>query len=252
MNRTSFFKFGKFLLPPVLLLLTLACNAPDVQQMVMEAVFWKCYPVDRAAYERAAAELGQTPETPERPEYATYEVCVSGGDPENTVKAVRMSEGYAPSAAEQGSSPAADQEGPSAAALGSSSAAGAWTGENIETPPDWELVEAEFTIQVAEDGTVTGTRTFVISKDSNGPTCNWHWENGHFTTFSGHIAGTEGIVTIANESYTVSDDSDCGGSRNQQTFESVCETAQITISGSTMEISGDGSEDCGFVFTAHK
>jgi len=81
-----------------------------------------------------------------------------------------------------------------------------------------------------------------------GTTCTWRRENGHSTSFSGHISD----VTIENESYTISDSSDCGGSNIHKTYESVCDDAQITISGEQMEISGDGSSNCGFVFKATK
>ena len=130
--------------------------------------------------------------------------------------------------------------------------AGTYVGDNGEVPPDWELVEGEFIIEVAEDGTVTGSRIYVIKKESVGATCTWRRENGHTTSISGLMTGANGNVTVENESYTVSDSSDCGGSNIHRTFESVCDAAEITVSGEQMEISGDGSSDCGFVFTATK
>ena len=127
---------------------------------------------------------------------------------------------------------------------------GTYIGDNGEIPPDWELVEAEFTIEVAEDGTIEGSRIYVIKMDSVGATCTWRRENGHATSISGHMTGANGTATVENESYTVSDSSECGGSNNHDTFESVCDEAQIAVSGEQMEISGGGSPDCGFVFTA--
>jgi hypothetical protein len=35
--------------------------------------------------------------------------------------------------------------------------AGTYIGDNLEIPPDWELVEGEFIIDIAEDGTVSGS-----------------------------------------------------------------------------------------------
>jgi len=129
---------------------------------------------------------------------------------------------------------------------------GTYIGDNGGIPPDWELVEGEFIIEVAGDGTVSGSRIYIIKKESVGGTCTWRWENGHTTSISGYISGANGYVTVENDSYTISDSSDCGGSNNHQTFESVCDAAQITISGEQMEIHGDGSSGCGIVFTATK
>jgi hypothetical protein len=79
---------------------TLACNFSGVKDMVEEAiqeeVYEKCAPVDRAEYERAAAELGIAPETPINPEYAVYEVCYINDNGHEVVRSIRMSEGYRP------------------------------------------------------------------------------------------------------------------------------------------------------------
>ncbi len=114
------------------------------------------------------------------------------------------------------------------------------------------LLNDEFTVDVAKDGTVSGSRIYRIRKETVGTTCTWRWENGHSTTISGHVSGADGFVTVENDSYTISDGSNCDATNNHQKFESVCEKAQITISGDQLQINGDGSSDCGFVFKATK
>jgi len=236
MSKTTILKVKKLLVLLALIIVTLACNLPDVRDMVEEAAFEKCYPADRATYERAAAELGQIPETPKYPEAAVYEVCFAGEERTDEMTSERMSDGYGRTEDEDANS----------------IPAGTYIGDNGEIPPDWELVEGEFIINVAEDGTVSGSRIYIIRRESVGPTCTWRWENGHTTIINGHVSGTAGYVTVENDSYTISDGSECGGSNNHQTFESVCDEAQITISGDQLEIIGDGSSNCGFVFSATK
>lgn len=215
-----------------LMIVMLACNLPVIQDADSE----NCLPVDRETYERAAAELGQIPETPNYPEGAIYEICFGSEEEAEKIISVRVTESYRPAEDEDAKS------GP----------AGTYIGENLETPPDWELVEAEFFINIAEDGTVSGSRIYKIRRESVGPTCTWRWENGHTTIISGHISGAEGDVRVETDSYTLSDGSECGGSNNHETFESVCDQARITVSGDHLEILGDGSSDCGFVFKATK
>jgi len=196
-----------------------------------------CYSVDRDEYEYEAARLGVATEIPKYPESAVYEVCTIDME----TSSIRMHEGYG------------SEDNELTENVGNDSIpAGTYIGDNGEIPPDWELVEDEFIIEVAEDGTVSGSRIYIIKLETVGTTCTWHRENGHSTRFSGHISGASGYITIENESYTISDSSDCGGSNIHKTYQSVCADAQITISGEHMEITGDGSSDCGFVFTAIK
>ncbi len=237
MSKETIMNMKKLLVLLALIVVTLACSIPFMQGELEEAVIEKCYPVDQAVYEKSARELGQIPKTAEYPEYAVYEVCYFGKKrTDDNIISVRMSEGYRPTEAE-----------------GINSLyAGTYIGENLEVPPDWELVEGEFILKVTEDGTVSGSRIYRIRKETVGTTCTWRWENGHTTNISGHISGADGFVTVENDSYTISDGSNCDATNNHQKFESVCEKAQITISGDQLQINGDGSSDCGFVYKATK
>jgi len=237
MNKKNILKIEKFRALLALIVVTLACNIPNVRNMVEEAFLERCYPVDRAEYERAATELGLTPETPKYPEGAVYEVCyIEKSRANDVLTSVRMIEGYRPTEDEDANS----------------SPAGTYIGDNLDIPPDWELVKGEFILYVAEDGTVSGSRIYIIKKETVGTTCVWRYENGHTSIINGYISGADGYVRVENDSYTISDASDCGGLNNHQTFESVCDEAQISISGDRLEINGGGSGDCGFVFTATK
>ncbi len=236
MRKTTRLGIKGILVFLVLISVSLACSIPDVKDLVEEEVFGKCYRVDQATYEDAARELGQTPKTPKYPEYAVFEACYAGEDRQDELVSVRMSEGYRPTEAEGANS----------------LIAGSYIGENLEVPPSWQLVKAEFIIDVGENGAVSGSRTFIVRDETVGPTCTWRWENGHNTIISGQISGAAGFVTVKNDSYTISDGSNCGATNNHQTFESVCEKAQITITGDRLEITGDGSSDCGFVYKATK
>ena len=69
---------------------SIACNIPDVRDMVEEAYVESCTPVDRATYERAAAELGRTPQTPNFPESAVYEVCTNMDDDQSGYTSIRI------------------------------------------------------------------------------------------------------------------------------------------------------------------
>jgi hypothetical protein len=79
-----------------------------------------------------------------------------------------------------------------------------------------------------------------------------YWGNGHTTLISGYIYGSEGLVSVETEAFTLSDYSDCGGLNSYKTYEFYCEVAQITVSGNQLEIRGDGSEGCSFVYKVTK
>jgi hypothetical protein len=251
----------KLLVLFALITVTLACNFSDLRDMVQEeAGFTKCRPVDRATYEWAAEYLGEVPETPKYPEGAVYKVCFANANGQGGITSIRMSDGKRTNEGESDNPITSNQaESGNVTALTpaddeyvGSIPAGTYIGVNLEIPHDWELIEGEFIINIAADGTVSGSRIFIIKRESVSPTCTWRWENGHNTTISGHISGADGTVTVDNDSYTISDASNCGGLNNHQTFESVCDKAQITISGDLLIITGDGSDGCGFIFQAAK
>jgi hypothetical protein len=220
---------------------SVACRITEILQVGYEAARETCIQVSRTRYERAAKELGETPRTPKDPENAVYEVCCI----EDELYSVRMSEGY-----RDDEEQLADVE----AGVGANpaSAAGTYVGEELEVPPSWELVVQEFTIQIAEDGAVSGFKIYETRRASLSSTCNVYWGNGHTTLITGYIYGSEGLVSVETEAFVLSDFSDCDGLYNYETYESYCEVAQITVSGNQLEIRGGGSKGCGFVYKATK
>jgi hypothetical protein len=136
------------------------------------------------------------------------------------------------------------------------SIAGSYLGVQTETPPSWELVESEYFIDIAEDGTVSGSNVFIIKKESVGPTCTTYYQSSYVTSFSGQINGTDGIITVITNVDNLKDDSSCSwGSYNLKSYEIVCEQSVLTISGDDLEIvskSSDENATCGSVFKATK
>ena len=228
----------------VFLFPSLACRVIDALQVIISSATEKCRTVSRAAYETASYKLGQVPETPEDPEAVAYQVCYVEGQ----VVSARMVASYATDLDDPADLPENDPGEDTTSSI----LAGTYIGDFWDVPPSWELVVAEFIIIVADDGTVTGTKKYQNERVDPGPNCKPRWENGHTTTINGLISGSSGFAFVRTDSYTIWDMSDCGGVNSHNTFESVCDTAQITITGNQMEIRGDGSEGCGFVYTATK
>ena len=137
-----------------------------------------------------------------------------------------------------------------------SSIAGRYIGKEIDKPPDWDLVEAQFFIDIADDGTVSGSRIYKIRMESVGPMCTTHYESTHTASFSGQITGSKGIMTVSSKTDNLVDDSSCSnGSYNLKTYDFVCEQSELTISGNDLEIvtkSSDKNSLCGAVFQATK
>jgi hypothetical protein len=227
----------------IFFIVSIACRTPDAIQVIINSAINNCRNVSRTAYEKASYKLGQIPETPEDEETAVYQICYADGQ----IVSAKMFAGYKSEEDEAVDPPTKIMEG----ANTSSNTAGTYLGEFWEVPPSWELVIAEFIIVVAEDGTVSGTKKYQIERVSADYNCTTRWENGHTTLINGHlIDGTNGLVSVQTDAYTIWDSSDCGGVNSHNTHESVCDVAQITISGNKMEIRGDGSEGCGFNYSA--
>lgn len=253
--KLSFFLFA-------LVTASIACAFPDAVEVLGEAVSQKCDTVDRQTYELAAQYLDQTPETPSDPDSVRYEVCYEINskmldNPNPAPISARMYEGNKqeenPDAAPEGNTqPGVDG---SEGEIGSVPA-GTYIGVNPEPRGDWVLAEDKFIIEIAEDGIVSGTRVFVIKRDSVGPNCTVHFENGHTQTFSGYITGPNGLVTVTNESYDIWDDSGCSeGSYKKNNTDFVCDLSPITITGNQLEIvakASDGNSLCGAVYQATK
>jgi len=140
--------------------ISLACNTPDAVEVIVESAVERCLPVTREKYENYAVQLGQTPEIPKHPESAVYEVCFI----EQELSSVRMSDGYSTEEDDR----KMDQDGDESE-VKSNIPAGTYIYEAFvddEPPPggdDWEYeLESEFTIRVANDGTVTGYKIYKL------------------------------------------------------------------------------------------
>ena len=90
MSKLSVQKIQIFSFILALITASIACNYPDVVEVIGEEAMESCVTVGRSRYETVAAQLGQTPETPKYPESAVYEECYI----EKDVTSVRMSDGY--------------------------------------------------------------------------------------------------------------------------------------------------------------
>ena len=213
----------------VLMGASLACNfmSQDLIRLVAEAAMGNCYTVSREIYERSAAHLGQTPETPNYPESAVYEVCEVQGQPSS----IRMIDGK--NAADEVSEGQKDIP------------VGTYISEvyaNNEPPPggdDWEYeLESEFTITVAEDGTVTGFLIYRYWVDDDAGGCATRSEESITTKVSGFLEGTQGTVILEDhhlnfhEYHGVA----CGDGREIFKDEENVFEATITVSGDQMDI----------------
>ena len=227
-----------------LLLPNMACRVIDALQVMINAATENCRTVNRAVYETASYNLGQEPETPENPEAVAYQVCYVEGKPVSA----KMVAGYQ-SEMDEAAEPPENMVDEAKIASGP---AGTYMGDLNEVPPSWKLVKNEFVIEVAEDGTVSGSKNYQIERESADSNCTPRWENGHTTIINGFLSGSTGLAYVRTDSYTIWDMTDCGGVYSHNTYESECDAAQITISGGQMEISGGGSEGCGFNFKATK
>lgn len=118
---------------------------------------------------------------------------------------------------------------------------------NDEPPPggdDWEYeVESEFSIRVANDGSVTGFKNYRLWVDSVSATgCATRSEEGLTTNVSGFLEGNQGSAKLENKhwSYWEYHGDECGDGKDySKDEEDVCE-AIITVSGNQMEISCQG------------
>jgi len=227
-----------------LLVPSMACRVIDALQVMVKAATENCRTVSRAVYERASYDLGQEPKTPENPEAVVYQVCYGDGKPVSA----KMVAGYQSEIDEAAEPP----ENIAEEAMISSIPAGTYMGDLNEVPPSWNMLKNEFIIEVAEDGAVSGTKNYQIERESADSNCTARWENGHTTIINGYLSGSTGLVYVQTDSYTIWDMTDCGGVYSHNTYESECDAALITISGGQMEISGGGSEGCGFNFKATK
>lgn len=217
------------------IIVSVACNFIDILNVGLSAFQERCTEVSRDRYVQLAGELGVTPQTPQYPESAVYEACYQ----DSKVVKVRMSEGYR----EENE----DDEKIEKAENSDNSVAGTYIGE-IETPPSWDRIQAEYVINVAEDGSVSGHKIHIYQTETDGPVCFRRHEVGHTVLFSGYISGNSGIVNVTSSSYNLRDDSDCkdGSVRNDVT-EYVCDLSTITITGNELEIrvkSSDGNTYC--------
>lgn len=241
---------------------SVACRIFEIVRLVGEVAEQSCSPISRAEYEYYAERLGETPKTPKYPESAGYEVCeIKNIHDEWEVVSVRMSEGYRDE--DENSEPAKservedNEEYGEEDEKGEPNIAGTYIG--VFPPPryeDWYRAEEEYIINIAEDGTVSGSVIVVTKSDVVTGNCTTHSEYNSRSTISGHISGTSGVVTVTTFEFNYTDTTNCvAGSFISTTKDVVCDASKITISGNQLTVfaeSSDPSITCGNVFVATK
>jgi len=184
-----------------------------------------CSEIFRYEYEMFAKDLGETPETPKNSETAIYEACFI----EDEVVSVRMIE-----------------MNPEKMII----PVGTYIYEeyvNDQPPPggeDWEYeLESDFTIRVADDGTVTGFKIYLLWVDYVSATgCATRNEQGITTNVSGLLDGNQGYVKLENKRWDFHEyhGAECGDGKDiLKDEEDICD-AIITVSGNQMDISCQG------------
>lgn len=234
----------------------MACSIGAVGETVREAYKEKCYKVDRAEYERAAAELGQAPKTPNYPELVTYEVCYrNDGD---DLSSVRMSEGYRPEESEPATSQPAEVKPTKDLAPPNSPArtipAGTYRGQipwNASATTS-KLVENEITIVVSSSGQVSGEARFKYNNRSGGGKCTSYYEFWETYTLSGQVAGLDDkSITVEVALSEISDWSNCGRDIKRREETCTCPASIRYEEGMITVTCGTGS-DCGAYLTVKK
>jgi len=228
MKKRSVINIKIFLFLMVLIGASLACNYKnqDAIQLIAKAAMEKCFTVNRDQYERSAAELGQTPETPKYPDSAIYEVCQIQGQPSS----VRMIDGK--NTADQVS------EDKNKIPVGTYKPL-----KNAEPPPSkkdvWDYFETDFTITVADDGTVTGFRIYKYWVDSSIPGCAARDGQDLTTNVNGFLEGNQGTVTLEYKNYSYREFSgeECGeGIHIFRDDEETAVDVTIIVTGNQMDI----------------
>ncbi len=252
-------KFYVLVFVLVLMGSSVACGISEVLQVGFEAARESCIQVSRTRYERAAEELGETPGTPKDPENAVYKVCYI----EDDLYSVRMSEGYRDEDEDENGEPAKsdtdedNEEYTEEDEKGEPGIAGTYIG--VHPPPryeDWYRAEEEYIINIAEDGTVSGSVIVVTKRDAVTENCSTYLEYNSRSTISGHISGTSGFVTVTIYEFNYTDTTNCvSGSFESTTQDLVCDVSEITISGNQLTVftgSSDPDVTCGYAFRATK
>jgi hypothetical protein len=195
------------ILLPALILVIFACRIPDASQMLIEAATERCRTVSRAGYEAASEELGQVPETPEDPENVVYQVCYVDGLP---VSATMVSENKT-----QDDEVELDQSEENTPDADESEGAGSFSGVYVGIsnypevlhnmgwfePDEGEYTFHEVTIDVAEDGTVSGSYIleFMGYEDPDyvyfGTPCPGHAEATITGVFHGQLTDNNRIIS---------------------------------------------------------
>jgi len=118
---------------------------------------------------------------------------------------------------------------------------------NDEPPPggdDWEYeFESDFSIKVANDGTVTGFKIYKIWVDSVSATgCATRSEEGYTTNVSGFLEGNQGSAILEDKGWSFWEyhGEECGDGKDYFKEEEGVREAIITVSGNQMEISYQG------------
>jgi len=234
----------------------LACNIGV--EMVQEWLTETCNPVDRDRYERAAAELGQVPETPDYPEGAVYEVCFNN---KFELTSVRMSEGYRPTEGEganDGSQSNPDSN-PDLSLPAGTVPAGTYTGQFIWGPEYiYTLLGNEINISISPNGTVSGTALFHYNHSeerqarpsAGGGQCTYYYEFSEAYVVSGQIAGDyDQPVQVALTLFEISNNSTCGFDDKRRDESCTCQ-GMLTVRDGQLTITCGTGDPCGAYLTA--
>ncbi len=262
-NKPAF----KMIIPLLgLIAASIACKIPDVRDMVEEAITEKCTPVDRATYERAAAELSRTPQTPNFPESAVYEVCTNMDDEQGGYTSIRMTNDYPPgeNAATEGSgtlpkdadSTKGDKEQNESEQI-RSFPAGTYAGKFPGNFPEYYQVTNEINLIVSENGSLSGSAILKSSytmthNTSSGGQCTSYHEFSTSYAVSGQVKDawtkTARVDKTLNE---ITDRSNCGRENTRRDETCTCE-ASAEIKDGVLTITCGYSVDCGAYLTAAK
>jgi hypothetical protein len=162
-----------------------------------------CTAVGRGEYEVAAETLGQTPQSAGEDESGTYLVCY---DIETQAPILAKALGKSDEEAEEeGEATAEPSPTPEEETEEGEIPVGTYVGTTDILPlldmfmiPGGSLLENEVVIDVAEDGTVSGSMTVAYDSgpDVDDDGCTTIWHVNHTGAFSGQLSGSDGTIEL--------------------------------------------------------
>lgn len=145
----------------------------------------------------------------------------------------------------------AELEKPDEADLGNlANMVGTYYGDGPITPNDWDAIEKEYSIVVAEDGSVSGRFIHIYEMYTYFQSANCQKYNlvSTVTEINGQItevinnSKAIGVATLDKTHYRIIDDTDCGQDLIYNSDDAIMEGYRITIIGDMIELSpGEGT-----------